>query len=230
VDQRARQIYEAVLSRSRNVAKGNFTAISPVDLQLLFDLYDAAFFDGLLGAMLRGSPSELTFRFSRRMTSAAGTTTFRRMRTAGGKAGTPPVVDRYEITISIVILFNNFGAIERPVAVGGVVCSDRLEALQRVFEHELLHLAEFLAWGRSSCAEAREVAATTYDVRVGDMVSFEHEGMGFVGCVRRITRRATVLVDDPTGELYSDGKRYARFYVPLGRLRKENLGGESRDA
>ena len=34
---------------------------------------------------------------------------------------------------------------------GGLVCRDRLEALQRIFEHELLHLAEFLGWGRSNC-------------------------------------------------------------------------------
>ena len=37
------------------------------------------------------------------------------------------------------------------MTVGGLECRDRLEALQRIFEHELLHLAEFLAWGRSSC-------------------------------------------------------------------------------
>jgi hypothetical protein len=40
------------------------------------------------------------------------------------------------------------------------------------------------------------------------------------GRVNRITRRATVLVPAPTGELFSDGKRYLRFYVPLEQLKK----------
>jgi hypothetical protein len=36
--------------------------------------------------------------------------------------------------------------------------------------------------------------------------------------VRRITRRATVLVESPHGPLYSDGRRYLIFYVPLDLL------------
>jgi hypothetical protein len=241
VARRSREIYETVVRRSRNVVQGNFTAIAPGDLRLLFELYDAAFFEGLPVAMLRDASAELTFRLSRRMTSSAGTTARLRVRGAAVPGTARP--DRYEITVSILLLFNNFHGAMRPVSVGGLICIDRLEALQRVFEHELLHLAEFLAWGQSSCAQARflrlsqqifghsvaghvlvtprEVAATTYDIRVGDAVSFEHEGVRRGGRVRRITRRATVLVEDPGGEPHSDGKHYRTFYVPLSWLSRE---------
>ena len=133
------------------------------------------------------------------------------------------------------------------MTVGGLECRDRLEALQRIFEHELLHLAEFLAWGRSSCRAdnfhrlsrrifahegafhdlitPREQARAAYDIRIGDHVSFEIDGRQHAGRVNRITRRATVLVEDPRGHLFDDGKRYLTFYVPLPLLRKESRAG-----
>jgi hypothetical protein len=245
----ARQIYDTVLERSESIRAGNFTVIAVRDLHLLFDLTDAAFFGGLLGAFIREDGANLTFRLSSRMTRVGGTTTVLRDRDRGRKAEGPGGWPRarYEITVSTVLLFNTFRHVDRPVTVGGLACRDRLEALQRIFEHELLHLAEFLAWGRSSCSEEnfhrlsqqifghagvrhdlvspRELAAVTYGVRVGDRVSFEHEGMRRVGRVNRITRRATVLVEDPAGEPFSDGKRYATFYVPVALLRKEGAGG-----
>jgi hypothetical protein len=239
----ARQVYDAVLERSGTIRAGNFTVIAARDLRLLFDLTDAAFFGGLLGASIREDDAEFTFRLSRRMTRVGGSTTVLR---EGGRGAAGPggrARARYEITVSTVLLFGTFLHVDRTVTVGGLVCRDRLEALQRVFEHELLHLAEFLAWGRSSCSEEnfhrlsrqifghagvrhdlvspRELAAVTYGVRVGDRVSFEHEGVRRVGRVNRITRRATVLVEDPAGEPYSDGKHYATFYVPVAMLRKE---------
>jgi hypothetical protein len=106
----------------------------------------------------------------------------------------------------------------------------------------LLHLLEMMAAGRSNCAaepyrraawdlfahsETRhdlvtqhERALTQFDVRVGDRVAFEFEGMRRVGVVNRITRRATILVEDPRGVLYKDGKKYLKFYVPLSMLQK----------
>ena len=61
--------------------------------------------------------------------------------------GKPFAKVEYEITISATLLFNTFQDVDRPVTVGGLVCRDRVEAFQRIFEHELLHLAEFLALG-----------------------------------------------------------------------------------
>ncbi|SIO61285.1 hypothetical protein SAMN05444166_6708 [Singulisphaera sp. GP187] len=241
VARRNRHIYDAMLHGSEHVRVGNFTALGSVDLRLLFDLYDARFFDGLLDRMLReDGVGEVALRPSTRMTRAAGKTYVRRerRRTPAG------VVDRveYEIAVSTMLLFQNFREPGRPVTVGGLVCGDRLEILQRIFEHELLHLAEFLAWGQSSCSAAnfhalsrrifghegathdlvtpRERAAAVYQVRLGDRVSFEHEGRQRVGVVNRITKRATVLVEDPQGRPYSDGRIYMTYYVPIPSLTK----------
>ena len=45
-----------------------------------------------------------------------------------------------------------------------------------------------------------------------------------VGVVNRITRRATILVESATGVMYTNGKRYQKFYVPLGHLQKPRDG------
>jgi hypothetical protein len=230
---RTSRIYRTILERSAHVRRGNFEALGISDLRLLFDLYDQEFFEGLLTGMLfEDGAGEIDLRLSDRMTRAAGKTFMRRTRTG----------PRYEIAVSTFLLFQTFREIDRPVKVGGITCRDRLEALLRIFEHELLHLAEFLACGKSSCAAPpfhalsrdifghngvvhdlvtpREVAALTHEIRLGDVVAFEHEGISHVGRVNRITKRATILVEDEAGRLYSDGRRYARFYVPLTLLRK----------
>jgi hypothetical protein len=243
VGEKSRQIYDIVLARSQHIRDGNFTALGVADLRLLFTLYDDAFFDGLLQPMLcEDGAHVVAFRLSSRLTRAAGQTVRvpKLRRTEGGLSK----CDQYEIAISTVLLFATFRDVGRPVMVGGLVCRDRLEALQRVFEHELIHLAEFLAWGVSRCAGTnyqqlsqrifahegvkhdlvtpREMAAATYQIRLGDHVSFEYEGKRQNGRVNRITRRATILVEDESGETYSDGKRYKTFYVPLSLLQRQN--------
>ena len=112
--------------------------------------------------------------------------------------------------------------------------------MQRVVEHELVHLAEMLIWDASSCSQRRfhgianrffghsrhqhdlitqtERAARKFRLATGSRVRFEFEGKSYTGTVNRITRRATVLVEDPKGERFTDGKRYRRFYVPLESL------------
>ena len=158
----------------------------------------------------------------------------------------------YEIAVSSFLLFQAFrddlvpGSAARPVDVAGVACANRLEALLRIFEHELLHLAEFLAHGKSSCAaepfhrlsralfghEAShhtlitpvERAATVHAIRPGDRVTFTHDGVERSGFVNRITKRATVLVLDPAGRPFADGRRYAAYFVPLPLLRKVDPG------
>ena len=236
------RIYRAVLERSPHVRSGNFDELGVADLRLLFDLYDAEFFDGLLRSMIREDcGGEIAFRLSDRMTKAAGKTILRRTR----KKVFLKTIEKaeYEIAVSTFLLFQTFRDIDRPVTVGGLACRDRLEALQRIFEHELMHLAEFLAEGRSSCAAEpfrrlsmaifghsasfhdlvtpREVAAKAHAIRQGDLVAFEHEGSERVGRVNRITKRATVLVEDAAGRPFSDGRRYLTFYVPVDLLRKQ---------
>jgi hypothetical protein len=242
VAKRSRRIYDTMLDHSPQIRVANFTVIGTDDLERLFGLYDREFFRGLLGEMLledRAHP--MSFRLSRRLTRAAGQT-MRQVRRVP-VAGTMTERVDYEISVSTTLLFSTFQNVERDVIVGGLNCHDRLEALQRIFEHELLHLAEFLGWGRSSCSAEnfhalsrrifahegvshdlvtpREQAAIAFDVRVGDHVSFEIDGIRHHGRVNRITRRATVLVESPSGEPFSDGRRYLTFYVPLALLRKD---------
>jgi hypothetical protein len=234
-------IYQTLLNSSEHIRTGNFTTIGLHDLLVLHKLYDRSFFDGLLSRMLREDLADpIGLRLSGRLTRSAGTTTRRRhkMPTLSGFV----VRTDYTITISTTLLFGTFREPVRPVTVSGLLVRDRLEALQRIFEHELLHLAENLGWGASSCAgetfqrlsrqifahqavhhdlvTPREQAAVKHGIVVGDLVSFEHEGDRHVGRVNRIVKRATVLVEHPRGHEYSDGKTYLTFYVPLPLLRK----------
>ena len=50
-------------------------------------------------------------------------------------------------------------------------------------------------------------------------MAFRKGGREYVGRVNRVTRQATVLVDDDGGIRYSDGRRYAKFYVPVETLK-----------
>jgi hypothetical protein len=246
VEDRVRRIYEAMLTQSPQIRDGNFTVVGTDDLERLFFWYDREFFRGRLGEMiLEDEAHPMAFRLSRRLVSAAGQT-IRQVHRVRQDGKTVMKVD-YEITISTTLLYNTFQNVERTVTVGGLVCRDRLESLQRIFEHELLHLAEFLGWGRSNCQAGnfhslsrrifahegafhdlitpREQARAAFNIHVGDRVSFELDGNRYTGHVNRITRRATVLVENSSGKLYSDGKRYLTCYVPLPLLRKENHAG-----
>ncbi|MGB7329143.1 MAG: hypothetical protein WBD31_29955 [Rubripirellula sp.] len=234
IDRMQREIYEQTLQLSRDINRPNFTRISRDDVMRMIRMYDDRFFDGkvLPIAMAEG----LTFGVSSRMTSVAG-----KMVThyPSGKRTGPR---KFELILSSTLLFQTFEDVDRPVEVTGRQCRDRLEAMQRVTEHEFTHLIEMLIWNDGNCSESRfqsianryfahtdyrhqlitqrERAAIRFDIRVGDKVKFKADGKVVIGRVNRITRRATVLVVDPKGEPFSDGKRYTKFYVPLERLAK----------
>lgn len=232
---RQRAIHDAVLAQSRYLRTPNFTTIHPGDLESLFALYDQHYFAGHCRQALRGRT--LSLRLSTRMSRAGGTTS--RFRTHSGEI-------RFEIAIACGLLFDGFRAGDRPITVGGLPCATRLEALQRIFEHELVHLIEQLCWDTSDCAGDRfqQIAAAQFlhrahthelitrreraaqaGIRPGLQVSFECEGRCYTGIVNRITKRATVLVEDASGEPFSNGRRYRTFYVPLALLRP--AGSES---
>ncbi|MEZ6118836.1 MAG: SprT-like domain-containing protein [Pirellulaceae bacterium] len=236
VQQRTRSVYQQVLQKSRYLDGGNFSVIHPDDLRLLFDAYDEIFFDGGCRQSLGDSP--LQFRLSKRMTKTGGTTTRRQFR----QTPHAPLRCEYEIAVSTTLLFHSFGDDHRSIRMSGIACRDRLEALQRVIEHEMVHLIEMLLWTESSCAAPRfqsiaqrhfghtehrhqlitprEKAFTQFGIRTGDRVAFRIDNQQLVGMVNRITKRATVLVEDGTGEKYSDGKRYTKYYVPVHMLHK----------
>lgn len=235
VRDRSDAIFERVLSGSSYIEKPNFSKIHPDDVEAIFDAYDELFFQGTLRKSIGKTP--LTFQLSKRMTSAGGM-----MVHHFHKRGRKIETVRYEIKVSSTLLFQTFHDIDRPIRANGLICRNRLEALQRIVEHEIVHLAETLEWGKSSCSADRfqdiahrffahtehthqlvtqaERAAAKYALQAGDQVSFEFEGKKRIGTINRITRRVTVLVEDPRGETYNDGKKYVKYYVPLEGLRR----------
>ncbi len=237
VSRRTTRIYQTMLDESRHLDAGNFTQIHTTDLSRSFDLYDREFFEGLLRQTLENKP--LGFRLSRRMTSAGGKTGQFMTRSPLGKSE----LKGYEITISTTLLFQTFQTETRPIRVTGILCEDRLQALQRIIEHELVHLTEMLVWTKSSCRAQRfqqiatnffghtehthqlitprEHARTEYGLQPGDRVTFRFEGRHYQGFINRITRRATVLVEDPQGVRYSNGCHYKKFYVPVSLLERQ---------
>ncbi len=235
IQARALTIYEALLAGSRHLGSGDFRRIAPEDLSRLFRLYDDTFFAGHLKRALEGpGGGPLFLRLSQRMTRAGGRTTVYRRRGREGE------LREFEIAVSTTLLFQTFHDVHRTVTVVGLECHDRLDALLRIFEHELIHLCEFLAWGASSCERprfhdlaarlfghrgfthelvtARERALARHGVRLGDRVAFRWEGRRLTGFINRITKRATVLVESADGARYDDGHHYRKYYVPLDEL------------
>jgi len=231
------EIREGALARRGTLRKPMFTRVTPADLEALFRAYDARFFAGTIAQALagpRGGP--LTFDVSRRMIRSGGMT--RRDRTQVGQR----IEQRYSIGVSATLLGGTFRGEERTVTVCGVPCTDRLAALLRIFEHELIHLVEFLVWGDSNCRAGRfagivrtffghteathalvtprERVRAELGIGVGDRVQFRAGRTVHIGVVNRITRRATILVPSATGVPYSDGERYEKYYVPIERLER----------
>ncbi|MEQ8788100.1 MAG: hypothetical protein RIC55_17460 [Pirellulaceae bacterium] len=227
---RCRELHAMMLAESPHLDAANFTVVHPDDLRRLFDGYDQRFLGGLCRRVLGDTP--LRFRFSQRMTARGGSMAAYAVR---GK----PDQRHFELTVSSMLLFSAFRDDDKPMTLAGMPCRDRLEALQRIVEHETVHLLEMLLWGKSSCsAESFQSIArrlfghTTFrhelitprrrahelGIRPGSRVRFRIDDVEHVGRVNRVTRRATVLVEDPDGAPYCDGRRYAKYYVPLGML------------
>jgi hypothetical protein len=226
IRQRVQKIHQDLLAQSRYMREPNFTVIHPADLEFLFGAYDERFFAGLCERALEGR--KITFRLSQRMTRAGGTTT----RFFNAKTGEA----RYEIAIAASLLFESFRKMDRRITVSGLECENRLEALQRIFEHEIVHLIEQLCWETSNCTAARfqniagrlflhrahthqlitrRERAADSGIQPGSRVTFVFEGQQLMGRVNRITKRATVLVEDPGGRKFTDGQRYKIYYVPI---------------
>ncbi len=224
-------IHALLLSRSQFVKSPNFERVDAQDLEWLFKEYDTRFFHGGIQQSLGKMP--LTFGLSKRMTSTGGMT--KRYRDRISKE------TRFELSVSTTILFNCFrDEPHRPIVACGIECRDRLDAMQRILEHEIVHLIEMLVWDNSACAKPRfqsitnrffghtqhkhelitprETAHVKYGICPGKMVRFTFEGETFQGVVNRITKRATVLVEDPQGVRYTSGKKYVKFYIPVSQL------------
>ena len=233
-----RKIGQRLSEASPYVREPDFTALHPDDLSFLFAAYDARFMDGICGKLL--GADGLTFRLSSRMTRAGGKTS---------RFQCPDGAISYEIVVATSILFDGFSAGDPKVTVCGLPCRHRLEALQRVFEHELVHLAEWICWNESHCGRnrfqdiahrlflhqahthqliTRKERAARVGITVGTKVTFRYQGQWLEGRVNRVTKRATVLVEDASGARWSDGHRYVRYYVPIAALRLDSPAVDSR--
>ncbi len=228
------EICHRMVAQSPTLKQHDFDAIQTKDLARLFSHYDDLFFQGSFGSVFEELDRQLTFRLSKRMTSTGGTTSFHKRQTNSG------VHNHFEIAVSSTLLFNTRYDFRNHVRVGGLRTTSRLDALLRIFEHELIHLAELCIWEKSSCSAKRyksiiyrlfghiesnhqlvtpiETAKRDLGIEIGDRVGFQFEGRRLDGYVNQIRRRATVLVEHNDGELYQDGKKYIRYYVPLGQL------------
>lgn len=250
IHRRQLRIHREVLELSRSMESSNFKRLDADDLRRMTMLYDREFFDSRLLATI--GRQRMKFALSSRMTRIAGklVTQYpdRQSKLASGLARTSPRDTRqFAMVLSSTLLFQAFDDVDRPITVTGLRCTNRLEAMQRVCEHELVHLLEMFFWNDSSCSQCRfqdiagrlfghtehshdlitqrERAARNFGVRVGAYVRFRHEGKWIDGWVNRITRRATVLVEDPRGQRFNDGKHYVRFYVPVEQLKLHPSSG-----
>ena len=219
-------------------ADPNFTSLSSDDIHTLFDHYDELYFGGLLRRETANTPVE--FRVSSRMTRAGGKTTSWRLNRQAP-------ISRLEIAISSTLLLRTFreAGPQRSILVTGLECENRLQAMMRVMEHEIVHLTEILGWGESSCRQDRYQTfawqtfghtdhqhalitprehAASIGVRVGAQVQFEIEGESMTGIVNRVTKRATILVPSTDGVRFSDGNTYRKYYVPVESLKPVSSG------
>jgi len=223
------------LVASKAMETRNFHRIAKQDLERMAEAYDRHFFNGLCLPLARSYG--MSFRLSSRMTRAGGKTT----RTIFRGTKSKPSHAHYEIALSTSLLFQSFRKPGDSIRVCGHECIDRLTAMQRIVEHEMIHLGEMLAWIQSDCSAGRfqsiarnmfghtehrhelitqqERAAKEFNILAGARVAFPYEGTVLKGIVNRITRRATILVEDLRGTRYSNGKRYLKYYVPIHQLR-----------
>ncbi len=233
-DKILKSIADTVLRKSKVIKSSNFDLIGTEDLARMAELYDEHFFAGMCLDLAKRDG--IRFRWSRRMTSAGGKTT----RTVWPATPSAPSRTEYEITLSSSLLFQTFQDDSKLARVCGRSCTNRMEAMQRILEHEMIHLIEMLVWVDSNCAAGRfqniasrffghtehrhelvtqrERASKSFNIRIGNRVQFRFEGRVLKGLVNRITRRATVLVEDREGIPFSDGRRYRKYYVPIAKL------------
>lgn len=130
--------------KSLNINNNYFNNIVPLDLKILFRLYDEVFFKNFC-ANNNISPN---FSVSKKLSKVAGKTIY--MKIKDGDV----LKEEYEIRIGLRF-FLDFKENNADSKVCGVKVNDSLEALLYVFEHELCHLLEFYTYKSSNCKRKR---------------------------------------------------------------------------
>ncbi|MGE0430721.1 MAG: SprT-like family protein [Planctomycetota bacterium] len=230
---------ERLIAASSTLDPADFRRLATADVERTVRAIDDLWLGGRIHRTLAAYHIPLHYTLSSRLTRAGGkTTVYSKVR--GGP------IDRMQLALSSHLLFQTFAPRAAPsgraVTACGVACADAIDAMILITQHEIVHIAEFLTAGASSCRKpwfqriahrlfghtahthalvtSTELAATHLNVRRGDRVTFVADGRTITGVVQRITRRATVLAEDPRGALHTDGRHYVKYYVPLPLLRR----------
>lgn len=108
------------------------------DLDTILQLYDKKF----LGSFFKKNNIVVDLRFNNRLRRSAGQVFLRSKR-------------KYTIEFSDKVLYRSFECKGDKYYVEGILCRNRLEALLRVLEHEIIHILEFWFFGTSDCSKDR---------------------------------------------------------------------------
>jgi len=232
INAKRKAVTEGLLKESKNIISGKIDCISILDLRILYEYYDRLFFNNWFRDNFEG---QILYELSRRMTKSAGIT-----KCPKNISQMKPEQIRVIICIGVDFFFK-FDYLEGSKNVCGIETHNSVEALQIVFEHELIHAIEFLIFHSSSCKEQRfmqaakdlfghtqshhhlpsnrRIASEKMGINIGDKVQFIFEDKQLNGFVANISKRATVMVINSNGS-YADnnGTRYMKYYVPLGEL------------
>ncbi len=221
-------IYQEMLQNSKFIKSANFEEMAVSDLKKLFELYDKFFFQNYFTDTLG---KRISFKFNRRLKSSAGQTKFHMSK------------GLFVISFSPDLFFHSFDGENRDIEIGGLKCQDRLEALMRVMEHEMIHLVEFHLTGKSRCAgkqfrtilwnmfghverkhklvTLKEKTLREKDLQIGDMVEFPYKKKILKGLLYRFSNKATVMVQNSNGNLRDkEGNRFSKFLVPIDLISK----------
>lgn len=195
-------------------------------LQMLLHLYDETF----LGGYLQRTMNCIQVTLSSRLTSSAGKFLCTR--------GSFWRIKSAEIRMSGDFLMR---LNEGPFSLNGLSVATAQEAFLVVFEHELCHALETALYGKTGHSQrflalanglfghtatrhslpTRRQEAAKDGLLVGCRVSFSYKAETLSGIVTYIGKQVTVMVPASRGE-YRDrhGRRYAKYRVPLDKLKK----------
>jgi hypothetical protein len=218
---------------SENITAEPLKCVADADLYILYQLYDEVFLNHYFRDQFKG---KLRLLFSRQLTSSGGLT-----RCIYNLAKVKPEEYSFEIKIAVNFLFD-YNKTNRDKIVNGYKTKDAVDAMLLIFEHELCHVIEFLHTNKSSCKKQPfkilaselfahtdvyhglptkcEISTIEYGIKIGQKVSFEFEDKTKKGFVKAINKRATIMVEDKSGD-YMDkmGNRYSKYYVPVQQLK-----------
>lgn len=231
------KVYELFLKHSINIKSNDVKSIAPIDLDIMFRIYDLVFLGSWFKEKFKG---KIKFSLSKRMTRSAGMTIYPK-----NLFKLSPSDIFVEIRIGVDFLFR-YNLMKSKTSVCGIKVDCSLLALMLIFEHELVHCLEVLNYGDTNCTEKRfkliannlflhsesyhhlptqiQLASKNMGINIGDNVKFMYEGEKLAGFIHAINKRATVLVKDSKGSMMDKkGNRYIKYYIPLSMLEISNF-------